>query len=302
MMLERLGERFRKVGIPPSVLTDSAAALTYYTVLSLFPGLALVIAALALVGGNGIVDSVLEIVRTVAPPEVADTLSEPISRMSSDEGMSVGAVVLGGSIALFSASRYVAAFGRAADRVQGLDPAERAFWRGRPLAIALVAAMIVLLPLGLLALLITGPIADAVASELGVSDTLRELFAVLRWPLLGVAGAGILSVLYLSSEGMRRAGARQVIPGALAAIAIWLVASGLFSVFVSNLTSFSLTYGSLAGVVVLLIWLYVTNLAALSGMTINVVRARRREPDGDPSAGDEGAPGYSPAGEGEPAA
>lgn len=274
--LARLRERFAGGSgpspLPISVLTDGAAALTYYTVLSLFPGIALLISAVALIGGSGSAETVIEAIREIAPPEVAETLIEPIENMASDQGLSGTALVISAAVALFSASRYVAAFGRAADRIQGIGPEPGVFWRRRPLAMVLVVGIIVLLPLALLALLITGPIAVAVGDALGISKTVRDLLGVIRWPLMAVVGGAMLTVLYLSSEGMRKAGARRALPGALAAIAIWLLASGLFSVFIANLTSFSAVYGSLAGAVVFLIWLYVTNLAALAGMVINAVR------------------------------
>ncbi|MCB0828496.1 MAG: YihY/virulence factor BrkB family protein [Solirubrobacterales bacterium] len=255
-----------------SVLTDSAAALTYYTVLSLFPGLALVIAAVALIAGDGSADTVMEVIRDIAPESVSDTVAEPLDSTVGNTRMSGIVLALSVGFSLFSASRYVAAFGRAADRIQGQPPGRGPFWRRRPLAVLLVGVIIILLPLTLLTLVITGPIAVAVAQAIGLSSNGRELFEILRWPLLGVVGVAMLSVLYLSSEEMRQAGLRKVLPGALVAIACWLIASGLFSVFVSNLTGFSLVYGSLAGFVVFLIWLYVSNLAVLAGMVVNALR------------------------------
>lgn len=270
--LERLRSAVGGGGLPVVVFTDGAAALTYYTVLALFPGIALLISALALVGGSGTADAVIDVIGDIAPPEVAEILTEPIENMSGDEVLSGTALFVSGAVALFSASRYVAAFGRTSDRIQGLAPGPGSFWRRRPLSILLVVAIIVLLPMALLAMLITGPVAVAVGDALGLSTAVRDLLGVLRWPLLAVVGVGMLAILYLSSEGMRRAGLRRVLPGAIAAIAIWLLASALFTLFIANLTAFSFTYGSLAGVVVFLIWLYVANLAALAGVAVNAAR------------------------------
>ena len=258
--------------VPFSVLTDSAAALTYYMVLSLFPGIALVVAVAALIAGDGTADSIVKIINDVAPESVTVTFAEPVNSLAADKSLSGVVLLVSAAISLFSASRYVAAFGRASDRIQGQRPGREPFWRSRPLAMLLVGAMIILLPLALLTLLITGPIAVAVAQAIGISDGGRELFEILRWPLLGIVGVSMLTILYLSSEEMRRAGIRKVLPGALVAIACWLVASGLFAIFVSNLTSFSLIYGSLAGFVVFLIWLYVSNLAVLAGAVVNAAR------------------------------
>lgn len=272
MREERL-KRALGAEIPPvATFTDGAAALTYYTVLSLFPGLALLISAVALVGGSGSADGVVEIVSAVAPHEVAEVLVGPIENMGGDQALTGTALAISGVLAVFSASRYVAAFGRTADRIQGMGAEPGGSWRRRPLSMLLVVAMVVLLPLALLAMLVTGPIAVAVGDALGMSKAVRDLTGVLRWPLLAIVGSGMLTILYLSSEGMRRAGVRRVLPGALAAIAIWLVASALFSLFIANLTDFSLTYGSLAGVVAFLVWLYVSNLAALAGMGVNAAR------------------------------
>ncbi|MBK5110577.1 MAG: YihY/virulence factor BrkB family protein [Thermoleophilia bacterium] len=271
-MLDRTTAISRVRGLPFSLLTDSAAALTYYTVLSIFPGLALMVAVVSLIAGDGMADSVIEVIREVAPESVTETLTEPLDSMAADTRMNGVVLVLSMALALFSASRYVAAFGRSTDRIQGRQPGPGLFWRRRRLAMLVVGAMIILLPLALLALLVTGPVAVAVAREIGLSSNGRELFEILRWPLMGLVGISMLTILYLSSEEMRRAGIRRVLPGALVAIAGWLVASGLFSIFVANLTSFSLIYGSLAGLVVFLIWLYVSNLAVLAGMVVNAVR------------------------------
>jgi membrane protein len=286
--LERL-TRGARVGVPLSVLTDAAAALTYYTVLSLFPGLALLVSALALIGGE---QEVIEIIGEIAPPSVTATLVEPIDSLTADKSLSAAALGLSAALSLFSASRYVAAFGRAADRIQGFEPGRGPFWSRRPLAMLLVGAIIVLLPLALLALLITGPIAAAVAQSLGLSSTVRDLFQILRWPLLGILGASMLTILYLSSEEMRRAGPLRMVPGALVAIGIWLLTSGLFSAFIANLTSFSLVYGGLAGVVVFLIWLYVSNLAVLAGLVVNAIRLGTIGPPA--GTGDEGDPVGAP--------
>lgn len=282
---ERPSSSARAREIPLEVLTDAAAALTYYTVLSLFPGIALLISAFALIWGTGGADSVLEITAEVAPESVTATLAEPIESVGADKGLSGLALVLSIALALFSASRYVTAFARAADRIQGREPGQEPFWRRRPLAMLLVAVIIILLPLTLLALLITGPIAVAVANAVGISATSRQVFEILRWPLLGFVGVSALTILYLSSAGMRRAGPRQALPGALVAVGLWLVASGVFSAVVANLTSFNLAYGSLAGFVVFLLWLYVSNLAVLAGMVVNVVRLGMTRPA---AAGNEG--------------
>ena len=258
--------------LPLSVITDSAAALTYFMVLSLLPGIALTIAAAALIAGDGTADSVLQIIDDLAPRSVTATFEEPVNSVAADSRLSGTVVLVSLGISLFTASRYVAAFGRAADRIQGRTTGRQPFWRSRPLAMLLVAAMVVLLPLTLLTLLVTGPIAVAVAQAIGVPDGGRQLFEILRWPLLGAVGVSMLTILYLSSEEMRQAGFRRVIPGALVAIACWLVASGVFSYFVANLTSFSLVYGSIAGFVVFLIWLYVSNIAVLTGMVANALR------------------------------
>lgn len=272
MKLERLTRGARERLPPVVIFTDGAAALTYYTVLSLFPAVALLISAVALVGGSAAADTVIDVIGEIAPPELEGILTEPIEKLGGDEGLSGTALAISGAVSVFSASRYVAAFGRTADRIQGMGPERGTFWRRRPLSMLLVVAIVVLLPLAVLAMLITGPIAVAVADALGISKTLRDLMEALRWPLLVILGSGMLTILYLSSEGMRQAGVRRVLPGALAAVVIWLVVSAVFSLFMSNLANFNLTYGSLAGVVVFLIWLYVANLAALAGMAIGAAR------------------------------
>ena len=133
-----------------SLLTDSAAALTYFMVLSLFPGIALAIALASLIAGDEIANSVISVINEVAPPSFSAALAEPVEGAVAQKGASGIVFVLSAGIALFSASRYVAAFARAADRIHGQPPGRDPFLRRRPLAMLLVGAIIILLPLALL--------------------------------------------------------------------------------------------------------------------------------------------------------
>jgi membrane protein len=258
-------------------MSDWAAALTYYGLLSLFPAL---IALVSLVGlfadPAAATRTITQIVTKLGPSSAADTFAGPIKSITSHRSAAGILLVAGLATSLWSASSYVGAFMRAANVIYE-TPEGRPFWKLRPLQILVTLAMVLLLAAVGLALVLTGPVVDAVAGPLGIGSTAVSIWNIAKWPVLLVVVVTMFAVLFYAAPNVRLAGFRWVTPGAAFAIVLWLVASAAFALYVANFSSYDKTYGALGGVVCLLVWFWITNVALLLGMELNSERERRRE-------------------------
>jgi membrane protein len=258
-------------------MSDWAAALTYYGLLSLFPAL---IALASLVGlfadPAAATRTITQIVTKLGPSSAADTFAGPIKSITSHRSAAGILLVVGLATSLWSASSYVGAFMRAANVIYE-TPEGRPFWKLRPLQILVTLTMVLLLAAVGLALVLTGPVVDAVAGPLGIGSTAVSIWDIAKWPVLLVVVVTMFAVLFYAAPNVRLAGFRWVTPGAAFAIVLWLVASAAFALYVANFSSYDKTYGALGGVVCLLVWFWITNVALLLGMELNSERERRRE-------------------------
>lgn len=260
-------------------MTDWAAALTYYGLLALFPALIALVSIVGLFGDPvETTRKLTEIVTAVGPSTAADTFSGPIESLTSNRGAAGILFVVGLAVALWSASGYIGAFSRAANIVYE-TPEGRPFWKLRPLQMLIALAMVLLLAALALALVLTGPIVEEVAGPLGVGDTAQTIWDVAKWPVMLAVVVLMVGVLYHATPNVKLPGFRWVTPGAVLAIVVWLVASAAFAFYVANFGSYDKTYGTLGGMVVLLVWLWITNCALLLGMELNAERERNRELD-----------------------
>jgi membrane protein len=260
-------------------MTDWAAALTYYGLLSLFPALIALVSIVGLVGDpQATTRTITDIVTQLGPSSASDTFSGPIQSITSNRSAAGVLFVVGLAVALWSASGYVGAFTRAANVIYE-TPEGRPFWKLRPLQVLVTLAMIVMLALVALALVLTGPVVDAVAGPLGVGSTAVSIWNVAKWPVLLAVVVLMFALLYHAAPNVKLPGFKWVTPGALVAVVVWLIASAAFGIYVANFGSYDKTYGTLAGVVALLVWLWITNLALLFGMELNSERERSRELD-----------------------
>jgi membrane protein len=258
-------------------MSDWAAALTYYGLLSLFPALIALVSIVGLVGDPASTTrTVTEIVTKLGPSSAADTFAGPIKSITSHRSAAGILLVVGLATALWSASSYVGAFMRAANVIYE-TPEGRPFWKLRPLQILVTLVMLLLLAAVALALVLTGPVVDAVAGPLGVGSTAVSIWNIAKWPVLLAVVVTMFAVLFYAAPNVKLAGFRWVTPGALFAIVLWLIASAAFAFYVANFGSYDKTYGALGGVVCLLVWFWITNVALLLGMELNSERERRRE-------------------------
>jgi membrane protein len=258
-------------------LTDWAAALTYYGVLSIFPGLIVLVALLGLLGEHPrTTDALLGIVEELSPGATADTLREPIVSVIQAKGGAGALLGFGLAGALWTASGYVGAFTRAMNVLYEV-PEGRPFWKLRPLQIAITIVMVLLLALVAVAIVVTGPLARAVGGAVGLGSEAVTAWSWGKWPFLVLIVVVMLAVLYYAAPNVRHPGFRLVSPGSAVAVVLWLVASVLFGLYVSNFGSYNRTYGSLGAVVVFLVWLWISNLALLFGAELDSELERRRE-------------------------
>jgi membrane protein len=258
-------------------LADWAAALTYYGLLALFPALIAMVSLIGLVGDpKSTTSSLTEIITSIGPSSAAETFSGPIESIASNQSAAGFAFVIGLAVALWSASAYVGAFMRASNVIYE-TPEGRPFWKLRPLQIVVTLAMIVLMTLLALGLVLTGPLVDAVAGPIGVGDTAVSIWNIAKWPVMVAIFIVMVNVLYYASPNVKLRGFHWITMGSVVAIVVWAIASAAFAFYVANFGSYDKTYGTLGGLVALLVWFWISNLAILFGHQLNAERERSVE-------------------------
>ena len=264
-------------GFRSDQVTDLAAALTYYGVLSLFPALIALVSVVGLFGDPAsTTETLTEIVGELAPSTATDTFRGPIESITANRGTAGLLFALGLLGALYSASGYVGAFMRASNRIYGVQEG-RPFWKLRPLQIAVTLGMVLLLALVTVALVLSGPVAEAVGRAVGLTGTAVTIYGLAKWPVLIALVLFMLACLYYVSPNLRLPGFKWISPGSVVAVTVWALASAGFAFYVSNFGSYDKTYGTLGGVVTFLVWLWLTNLAVLLGVELNAELERSRE-------------------------
>jgi membrane protein len=279
-VLKRTVKEFRRDN-----LTDWAAALTYYGVLALFPAL---IALVSIVGllGQSTVDSLISNIQEIPGAGDAKKIVINAIRDISNHDSAAGlAFVLGLALALWSSSSYVGAFIRASNAIYDRDEG-RPFYKLRPLQVGVTLAMVLLIALCLAAIVITGPVTKQVGQAIGLGNTGQTVFDIAKWPVILLVVSVMFSLLYFAAPNVKQPGFKWFTPGGLLAVVIWLVASAGFALYVKFFPN-NKTYGSFAGVIVFLTWLWISNIAVLLGQEMNSELERQRELDaGLPAEGE----------------
>jgi len=256
--------------------TDLAAALTYYAVLSLFPALLALVSLLGVFGqGRKTVDAVLDTASGVVPGDAMDLLRQPIEQLVQSPSAGI-ALVTGLLGAVWSASGYIGAFGRAMNRIYEIDEG-RPVWKLRPLQLVLTLAGLLLAAAAAVMLAVSGPVAESVGNAIGVGSIAVTTWNIAKWPVILVCVVAAVAVLYYATPNVKQPKFRWLSIGAGFAILTWLAASVLFGFYVANFGSYNKTYGALAGVIVFLLWLWITNLALLFGAELDAELERGRQ-------------------------
>ncbi|MFZ3572144.1 YihY/virulence factor BrkB family protein [Streptomyces sp. BH097] len=255
-------------------LPDRAAALTYYGVLSLFPGL-LVLVSLLGVAGERATQGVLDNLRHLTPGPVRDLLNDAVEQLQ-DKGGSSGVVAAVSLLAaVWTASGYIAAFIRTANAVYDTEEG-RPVWKLAPLRLVLTVTLMVLLAASATIVVFTGPLAKRAGDALGAGDAAVTTWNIAKWPVLLVLMALMVALLFWRAPNVHGPGFRWLSPGSFLAVLLWLAASGGFALYVAGFGSYNKTYGTLAGVIIFLVWLWLSNLALLLGLEFDAELARQR--------------------------
>jgi membrane protein len=270
--LKRTGKEFQDDN-----LTDWAAALTYYAVLSLFPAIIAMISILGLVvDPKTITRVVTDVVSQLGPKSAVDTFKGPINQIANNQSTALLGLVFGIAVALWTASGYVGAFMRASNAIYEREEG-RPFYILRPLQMLVTLVLVLMAALVVLALVVTGPVASAIGNAVGLGSTAVTIWNIAKWPVMLFVVMLMLAILYWSAPNAKPAGFRWVSPGSVVAVVVWVVASVGFAFYVANFGSYNKTYGALAGVIVFLVWMWITNVAVLLGAELNAETERSRE-------------------------
>jgi membrane protein len=255
-------------------VTDRAAALTYYGVLAIFPGVLVLVSVLGLLG-KSTTNKVLSNIDQIAPSAVTSFLKTVITHVQGKAGAASLAAIIGLVLALWSASSYVAGFMRAANAIYDVDEG-RPIWKTAPVRILVTLALVVMLAASAIMVVVTGPIASQVGKAFGIGDTAVTIWDIVKWPVLLVIVSLMFSLLYRACPNVKQPGFRWITLGGVIAVIVWLIASAAFAIYVAFSGSYNKTYGSLATVIVFLVWLWITNIAVLLGAEFNAETQRER--------------------------
>ena len=256
-------------------VTDWAAALRYYGVLAIFPAILALVSILGLVGSSA-TQPLIDNVGKVAPGEAKDIVTTAIQNLQKSQGAAGVLFIVGLVAALWSASSYVAAFMRASNAIYDVEEG-RPIWKKGPVRLGVTLVLLVLLAISALAVVLTGGLADQVGKLLGIGSTVVTVWDIVKWPVLLVIVSFMFAILYWASPNVKQPGFRWVSPGGVVAVVLWVVASALFAFYVANFGSYNKTYGALGGVIIFLIWLWISNIAVLLGAEFNAELERSRQ-------------------------
>jgi membrane protein len=255
-------------------LTDWAAALTYYAVLAIFPALIVLVSILGLVGESA-TQPLIDNLGTVAPGPAQEIFTSAIENLQGDQGAAGVLFVIGLLGALWSASGYVAAFMRASNAIYDIEEG-RPIWKTLPVRVALTLVLLTLLAISTIAVVLTGGVAEKVGDLVGLGSTAVSVWNIAKWPVLLVVVSFMFALLYWAAPNVKHPGFRWISPGGVLAVVGWLIASGAFALYVSNFGSYNKTYGALGGVIVFLVWLWISNIMVLLGAEFNAELERER--------------------------
>jgi len=267
-------------------LTDWAAALTYYSVLAIFPAIIALVSIIGLVGDSA-TQSLLDNVGKVAPGPAKDILTSAIKNLASSKGAAGIAFVVGLVLALNSASSYISAFTRASNSIYDVEEG-RPIWKLKPQQIGITLVLLLLLVAITVAVAVSGPLAKEAGKVVGAGDSAVKIWDLAKIPVILLVVSFMFAFLYKTAPNVKQPGFKFWSPGGLVALVIWIVASLLFALYLAKFASYNKTYGSLGGVIAFLTWLWITNVAILFGAEFNSELQRSQQIEaGEPAPLDE---------------
>src|SRR3954471_7945179 len=266
-------------------LTDWAAALTYYGILAIFPALLALVSVLGLIGPSA-TQPLIDNLGTVAPGPAKDIFTSAIQNLQKNQGAALIPFVIGLAVALWSASGYVAAFMRASNAIYDVDEG-RPVWKTLPTRVGTTLVLLVMLAAVAIGVTLTGGLAKQVGNLIGVGSTAVDVWNIAKWPVILIVVMTMFAFLYWAAPNVKHPKFRWVSPGGILGVILWLVASAAFAFYVATFASYDKTYGALGGVIVFLVWLWISNLALLLGAEFNAEHERGKQMEAGRVEGDE---------------
>jgi membrane protein len=267
-------KRFQRDQVP-----HHAAALTYYSLMSLFPALLLGVALLGLLGQEGLIGDAADYLRSAgAPSDTVNAITAALNSAREQRGTAVTALVLGSATALYGASGAFGAVGLALNHIWRVEEG-RGFVKHKAQNLAWTLLLVLLVLVTFVLIFLGGGLANDVLGVIGLGDTAASLWRILRWPAALLVTMLIYAIVYFAAPNVEIRQFRFITPGAVFGVVAWILASALFFVYASNFSSYGATYGSFATIVVLLVWIWLTNLVLLFGAELNAVIDVRRSPE-----------------------
>jgi membrane protein len=256
-------------------LTDWAAALTYYGILSIFPMLIALVSILGLVGDSA-TQPLIDNINAVAPGPAKEIFTSAIENLQKSSGQAGLFFIVGLALALWSASGYVAAFMRASNAIYDVEEG-RPIWKTLPVRVGTTVVLVVLLAITGVGVTLTGGLAEEVGKLIGLGDTAVTVWNIAKWPVLLLIVSFMFAFLYWAAPNVKQPGFRWISPGGVLAVIVWVIASAAFAFYVANFSSYNKTYGALGGVITFLVWLWISNIAVLLGAEMNAELERGRQ-------------------------
>jgi membrane protein len=257
--------------------THHAAALTYYCLLSLFPAALLALSLLGLIGQYPRTYlAILDYLRDVVPPQTLDAIDSSLRSALRSKGTAAGGLALSAAVAFYGTTGVLEAARRALNVVFEIEHG-RGFVRRKAVDVASTFVLMGLVVVTLVLMFLGGGLAREVFDLVGLGSTAAELWNLARWPAAMAVAILLFSWLYYVTPDVRHRGFRWVLPGAAVGVAIWIAVSGAFSLYMSNIANVSALYGAFATAIVLIVWLWLTNVALLFGAELNAELEREKE-------------------------
>jgi membrane protein len=270
---KRAFQRFQK-----DQVTDHAAGLTYYTLLSLFPAVLFAVAVLGFFGQQGLIDDAASFLRSVgAPKETVKSVTSALDGAQSNRSTALTALVLGLATSLYGASGAFGAVGRALNKIWRVEEG-RGFVRHKLHDIGWTLVVLALVLVTFVLIFLGGALSEFVFDRIGLGPTTADVWRYARWPAAVLATILIYAVVYFAAPNVEIRRFQWITPGAAFGVLAWLLASALFFLYVAHLGSYEATYGAFAAAVILLVWLWLTNVVLLFGAELNAVIDLRRSP------------------------
>src|SRR3954466_1499653 len=248
-------------------LTDWAAALTYYGIMAIFPALLALVSVLGLVGHSA-TQPLIDNLGAVAPGPAKQIFTSAIQNLQKNQGAALIPFVIGLAVALWSASGYVAAFMRASNSIYDIEEG-RPVWKTLPTRVGTTLVLLVMLAAVAIGVTLTGGLAKQVDNLIGVGSTAVDVWNIAKWPVILIVVMTMFAFLYWAAPNVKQPGFRWISPGSVLGVLLWIAASAGFALYVSEFASYNKTYGALGGVIVFLVWLWISNIAVLLGAEFN---------------------------------